>query len=182
MDSARALVFLLVVTVLGSGCRSDKPEAIDWDLSRSHTMADVRWPRPDLELTEISPVESVRIRLPGGKVFSAGEEIHDVTLEREGETVTYVQIDSDPRSTEDVYRLAVDWAEKWDLPREPLERWHRERLAGRASGTENVRSTVMTTQPGSRPVGDVPVATLEIRYSFNDELPSLVSLQFYWGR
>ena len=115
-------------------------------------------------------------------MFAAGDEVHDVSMDREGRTVTYIQIDSDQLTTDGAYRLAVDWATEWDLPREPLDTWHQARLAGRARGTEDIRSTVMTIRPGSRPVGDAPVATVEIRYSFNPERPSLASLQFYWGR
>jgi hypothetical protein len=59
---------------------------IEWDLSISHTTADVDWPKPDLTAVEISPVESVEIRLPAGRRFSGdGELVHDVTLDRRGD-------------------------------------------------------------------------------------------------
>lgn len=155
---------------------------INWDLSDSHTLADVTWPRPDLELTEIRPIRSVAIRFPGGRVFKAGDELHDISMEREGPTVTYIQIDSHPRSTEETYRLASAWASDWGLPQEPLDRWHQARIAGRKRGNENIRSTTLTTEAGRRIAPGGPVPSVQIRYSFNQERPSLVSLQFYWGR
>ena len=40
----------------------------------------------------------------------------------------------------------------------------------------------MATDPQNRLGPDGPVPTVEIRYSFDDERPSLVSLKFYWPR
>ena len=54
-------------------------------------------------------------------VFAAGDEVHDVSMDREGRTVTYIQIDSDQRTTDGAYRLAVDWATEWDLPSGSLD-------------------------------------------------------------
>ena len=42
---------------------------IDWDLSVSHTIEDVDWPKPDLTAVEISPVDSVQVKLPDGRRF-----------------------------------------------------------------------------------------------------------------
>jgi hypothetical protein len=63
----------------GSESESSEGTMIDWDLSTSHTTDDVDWPKPDLSAVEISPVESVRIRLPAGRRFAGGRElVHDV--------------------------------------------------------------------------------------------------------
>ena len=97
---------------------------IDWNLSRSHTVDDVDWPKPGQSAVEISPVEQVRIELPEGRSFeSDGDVVHDITLDRRERIVRNVQIDSHPRSAADAHELAVRWAQDWGLSREPLDRW-----------------------------------------------------------
>ena len=69
------------------------------------------------------------------------------------------------------HELAVLWAEEWDLSREPLDRWR-----DGAAKTPAITSG----RPVER-IGDGgPVPIVEIRNSFQDESPALVSLQFYW--
>ena len=188
-DARGALAFALLAALAGGcgvsvnrGPSDEKPRVIDWDLRRSHTVADVRWPRPDLTATEIAPIDSVRIRFPGEEVLEAGEEVHDVTLEREGDLVTLLQIDSHPRTTEDTYRLALRWARDWRLPRAPLDEWYEERVAGRKRGREDLTSRALTTKAGLTVGPGGPVPSVQIRYSFEDARPSLASVQFYWGR
>ena len=174
--SAARAAAVLVGAALAAGCGGGGDAAvIDWDLTRSHTTADVDWPKPELDSTVIEPVESVRIRFPGGKTFASdGDVVHDVTLARESaqaEQVDYIQIDSHPRTSEDAYRLAVRWAEEWGLPREPLDDWSKGGQAGGALTT--------ATRAEAGPGGVIPA--VEIRNSFEDERPSLVSLQFSWA-
>jgi hypothetical protein len=145
---------------------------IDWNLSRSHTVDDVEWPKPELRAVEISPVDAVRIRLPEGRSFASdGEVVHDITLDRRDRIVQGVQIDSHPRSAADAHELAVDWAGDWGLSREPLDRWRE----------GDTKTPVITSVPREKRLGeDGPLPTVEIRRSFVDERPALVSLQFYW--
>jgi hypothetical protein len=145
---------------------------IDWDLSRSHGVEDVDWPKQELSAVEISPVGPVRIQLPGGRSFVADDDVvRDVTLDRRDRVVRGVQIDSEPRSAADAHELAVRWAEEWGLSREPLDRW-------RDGGT---KTPVITSARREERIGESgPVPSVEIRKSFRDELPALVSLQFYW--
>jgi hypothetical protein len=145
---------------------------IDWNLTRSHTVDDVEWPKAELRAVEISPVGSVRIRLPEGRSFASdGEVVHDITLDRHERLVRGVQIDSHPRSAAEAHELAVDWAREWGLSREPLDRWR-----------EGDGSTpVITSVPREERLGeDGPLPSVEIRRSFVDDRPALVSLQFYW--
>lgn len=169
------------VACLTVACTPEEPAVIDWDLSDSHTAEDVGWPN-ELSMTEFSPVASVRIRLPGDRMFQAGDEVHDVTLEREGDLVTLVQVDFEPQTAEDAYERAVILAEEWGLRRAGLDKWFRQRMAGRAAGHEDVTSTSLATAPAGQRLGpEGPSVSAEIRYSFNDERPSLVSLQFFWN-
>jgi hypothetical protein len=173
-----SLSALLACAVLAPvGCSDSEPASgddtvIDWNLSRSHTIDDVEWPKPDLSAVEISPVGSVRIELPEGRSFTSdGDVVHDITLDRRDHIVRGVQIDSHPRSDADAHELAVRWATDWDLSREPLDRW-------RDGAT---KTPVITSSRRAERLGeDGPLPTVEIRKSFVDERPALVSLQFYW--
>jgi hypothetical protein len=168
-----ACLFLALTGCGGSDSASGDDDAmIDWNLSSSHTMADVEWPKPDLSAVEISPVEQVRIALPDGRSFEAdGDTVHDITLDRRDRIIRNLQIDSHPRSEADAHELAVRWAAEWDLSREPLDRWR----DGAA------QTPAITSAPGRKRIGDDgPVPAVEIRNSFEDERPALVSLQFYW--
>jgi hypothetical protein len=169
---------LLACAVLAPvGCNDSEPASgddtvIDWNLSRSHTVDDVDWPKPDLSAVEISPVGSVRIQLPEGRSFTSdGEVVHDITLDRRERTVRGVQIDSHPRSDGDAHELAVRWAADWGLSREPLDRWR----------NGDTKTPVITSARRAERIGEEgPLPTVEIRKSFVDERPALVSLQFYW--
>jgi hypothetical protein len=145
---------------------------IDWNLSRSHTVDDVEWPKPELSAVEISPVDSVRIRLPGGRSFASdGDVVHDITLDRRERIVREVQIDSHPRRADEAHELAVRWAGDWGLSREPLDRWRE----------GDAKTPVITSLRREERLGeDGPLPTVEIRRSFIEELPALVSLEFYW--
>ena len=171
--SALVACLLLALTGCGGSESAEGDEAmIDWDLSQSHTMDDVDWPKPDLSAVEISPVEQVRIALPEERAFeSDGDVVHDITLDRRDRTVRNVQIDSYPRSEEDAHALAVRWADEWGLSREPLDRWR-----DGAAKTPAITSG----RPAERIGEDGPVPVVEIRNSFQDDNPALVSLQFYW--
>jgi hypothetical protein len=175
MRRTSLLVAGLLLALAGCG-GSESAEGdetmIDWDLSSSHTMGDVDWPKPDLSAVEISPVEEVRIELPDGRTFeSDGDVVHDITLDRRDRIIRNVQIDSHPRSEADAHQLAVRWADEWGLSRVPLDRWR-----------DGATSTPVITS--ARPVERIgdggPVPTVEIRNSFEDDSPALVSLQFYW--
>lgn len=177
-----AAALLLALVLAGCGDGTGEPVKIDWDLSRSHTVGDVEFVEPELTANEIKPIESVRIRLPEGKVFTAdGEVVHDVSLDREGEQLVNLQIDSEPLETDQAYELALGWAREFDLPPEPIEKWHEKRVEAREAGAEDVTSTTLTTpKPGVTIGPGGPEPYLQIRYSFNDEIPSIASLQFFW--
>lgn len=158
---------------VAAGCGDDDSASgdgmtIDWDLSASHTVEDVKWPRDDLSAVVLDPVESVSIRLPEGRRFTGdGDLVHDVSLERRGREVQTVQIDSHPRPEDEAYRLAARWAEDWGLPPEPLAGW-------REGGDQTVQTSV--TESG-RIGPEGPVPTVQIRPA---EDGGRVSLQFFW--
>ncbi len=120
---------------------------IDWDLSGRHTHAEVTWSTkyPDAYTTQVKPVESVRIRLPEGKVLRMDDQASDVILYRrsqgpeplpgpEGEVLVTVEVNSDPLTVEDAYRRALPYVKQFDLPRAQLETWRRRRQRGVDAG------------------------------------------------
>ena len=168
-----ASVMLALAACGGSDPGSDDDATmIDWDLTDSHTVDDVDWPKPDLSAVEIAPVSSVKIALPEGRAFSEdGELVHDVTLDRREDVVRNLQIDSHPRSREEAHQLAVRWAGDWGLSREPLDEWR----------DGDTKTPVITSSPIEQRLGETgPLPTVEIRNSFRDDRPAMVSLQFYW--
>jgi hypothetical protein len=173
MGSLTALLCCATI-VVAAGCGGDDSPSnegmsIDWNLSASHTIEDVEWPRDDLSAVVLHPVERVSIRLPEGRRFTGdGDLVHDVSLERDGRTVQTVQIDSHPRPDEDAYTLAARWAEEWGLPRKPLAAWR--------EGRDSTVQTSVTQSGRIEPEG--PIATVQIRPA---EDGGRVSLQFYWA-
>ena len=107
----------------------------------------------------------------GGSLTLQARRRRGATLDRRERTVRNVQIDSHPRSEADAHALAVRWAEEWDLSREPFDRWR---------DGETKTPAISSARPAER-IGDGgPVPVVEVRNSFQDENPVLVSLQFYW--
>jgi hypothetical protein len=118
------LCALLTTLACGGSTGSSDGAMIDWDLSAGHSIEHVEWPKPDVSAVEISPVDSVHLKLPGGKRFPAsGELVHDVTLDRSGRLLRGLQIDSHPRSRARAYELAARWADEWGVSREPFDEW-----------------------------------------------------------
>ena len=175
------LARLLAVVLLGlAACGGEgKAQVIDWDLSASHTAADVGWPN-DLDSHSIEPVSSVRIALPEGRVFRAGSAVSDVTLDREGDEVRVIQVDYEPATTEDAYRRALALAKEWGLDRTKLDEWIAQRRAQRAKGQENTSSRGLATRAGRTIGPGGPQVGVETRYSFDDAKPVIVDLTFHW--
>jgi hypothetical protein len=128
----RAWIALVAAALALAGCGGDGDGSdggsknattmIDWDLSHSHTTADVDWPQPDLDAASIKPDGAVRIKLPGGREFTArAGEVHEVFLRRRGETLVEVQLNGPSSSVEDAHAAAAGWADDWDLPQKPLD-------------------------------------------------------------
>jgi hypothetical protein len=123
----RGWIALVAAAAALAGCGGDGGGAtgktmIDWDLSHSHTTADVDWTQPDLDAVSIKPDGEVRIELPGGREFRApAGQVHEVFLRRRGDTVVEVQLNGPSESVEDAHAVATGWAADWDLPRKPLD-------------------------------------------------------------
>jgi hypothetical protein len=174
--AARALAgaaALLAVAVL-SGCGGDEERMIDWDFSEGRAVPEEDLAKPDLSANEITPVESVRIRLPGGKLFEAGDEINRVAVDRDlgdRDRLALVQVMTQPETAEDAYEHAVRWAEQFDLPLEPLEAWQQRGDPTAAALSADPEATL---GPGG------PVPAVKLLNSFNDDRPTIAALELAW--
>ncbi len=184
--------------ILAAGClaaaacgEEETGMKINWDLSNRHTLDQVAWQQENLDLasTQLEPIESVRIRLPGGKVLQVRDKVSDIGLYRrsqgpeplpppEGEVLDKVEVYSDPLSVEDAYKRALAYADQFDLPRGPLEGWRERRDRGVDPVTDRTATTDLEQHLGGGKDGPTP--TVELLYSANDDLLWVVMVQLYW--
>jgi hypothetical protein len=176
MARLRLLAACLVLAAAGCGgeeaSSGDEGAVIDWDLSGSHTVEDVDWPRPELTAVEIKPTGELSIRLPEDKSLNVPDGVvHDVSMDRRGDTVREILVDSHPRSREDAYELAVEWAREWGLSVQPFDDWR----------DGKTKTPVVSGGTDAQRVGaDGPIPSVEIRNSFRDDRPALASLSLFW--
>lgn len=167
---------LAVVILFLSGCGPDVPEHVEWDLSESHVPSDVDWePRSDKDGTVMEGIESVRIELPGGHVFEASSDVHDVTLGNDGDLLTLVAVEFQPESVDEAYKRATEFAAEWDLTTKYLDGWYR-----RASRPNAPLPDITGAQRDESLAGPKgPFVMVQIR-PYTSEAPALVSFQIEW--
>lgn len=146
-------------------------------------MADVSWPDPDLDSTEITPVKSLHVTFPSGFVLDEKDGVRRVGLDRQGDQVVNLLVYGEPVSSDDAYARARELARELKLPEAPLEEWHREILAGGQRRTQ-AESAGATLTSGLRPLAGPgsPYPSVKVLQSFNDARPSVVSVRFSWDR
>jgi hypothetical protein len=177
----RRVAAVIVAAALLGGCGGggdDEDAMIDWNLSASHTIEDVDWSKPDQTAVQIEQPGSVRIRFPGDKSFSGNGDIGAVGLERRGDQVTTVQVDSAPMTAEEAYEVALRWIRRWGLPKQPIEDWNERRQSGGDALTETAEAI---PDPGTTVGPGGPEPSLKLLNSFNDDRPVIVSLRFFWS-
>jgi hypothetical protein len=152
---------------------------IDWNLAEPPTTASVDWPKPDQSVVSLEPVEEVRLRLPDGSTFEADRDLKRVFLEREDDAVTMVAVYSDSLGVDAGYRLARDWAERFELPTAPLDTWRSEVTSGKEPAERNNRALTSATID-DRIGEDGPVPSVNILYSFDEEKPATVTVELFW--
>jgi hypothetical protein len=183
----RAAALAAAAVLLVAGCGGDSESGggsgkqstmIDWDLSKSHTMQDVDWPKPDLDSVDVQPEGEVRVRLPGGKEFSAEDGvIRHAFVTRKGNTVVEAQLNTSPRSRKEAYELATDWAGRYGFTRAPLEDWYEKS----ADVQPAEASKALTRAPTGETIGPGgPEGAVKILASSNQEKPWVVAFLMVW--
>ncbi len=93
--------------------------------------------------------------------------------------MTLVAVYSDSLGVDAGYRLASDWAERFELPTAPLERWRDEVTSGKEPAERNNRALTSATID-DRIGEDGPVPSVNILYSFDEEKPATVTVELFW--
>jgi hypothetical protein len=181
----RTVLLAGAAALLLAGCgggaapgEAEKRVTIDWDVSGSHTPADVDWTRTgsDVDSREVRPNGPVRIRLPGGAVLDEQSGVRRVGLDREGDDVTSITVFSEPLSVDAAHERAAGWAKQFGLPTAPLDRWQ-----AKARTEKPPDITAGQSIDNHRFLGpEGPVPSVELRTSFDRERPVVASVQFFW--
>jgi len=164
---------------------------IDWDLSEGHTLDEVTWQKENLDLytTELKPVGSVRIRLPGDQTLEMREGLSgsiglyrrsqgpEPLPGREGRILETVEFYTEPLTVDDAYGRALAYAKQFDLPRGPLDGWRQRREEGAEAPTDRTSTTILDRKLGGK---GGPIPNVELLYSPNEERPWVVMVQLYW--
>lgn len=152
---------------------------IDWDLASSHTITDVGFDRAeDVDHWQIEPVESVRIALPGGKVFEA-DDVHDLRLDRTGDVVNEINVVLEERTAEEAHERAAAINDSLEIGGGNLDEWLADVLEARAEGDESSAgpaTSALTSQNSEGPF----FPSVEIQYSFDGDTPWLVFFTMFW--
>lgn len=168
----RALATCVALVLLMTGCGVDygPPKTVGWDLSASHTMLDVMWSDPSTDAIELRPIKVLRIALSGGRRVSEDSVIKRVTLFREDEQITELQIYSHPATVAEAHALALRWCKQWKLDQTMLDAWRAD------GGTEF--GTISFDPDAKRDRN--PEVSLDASPSFDDDKPVVVALVFFW--
>lgn len=147
---------------------------VRWDLRDGHAVKGVKW-RGGTSF-EVGGGVKVRLRLPGGTVT---ERVDRFGADREGDQIRDIVMYWPGASVDDAYANAKRLARTWRLDTRNLDAWHARLKAtpGRPADLPNVIANPKDFKP-TGPGG--PLASAEIRYSFDESHPAMVKLQFFW--
>lgn len=173
-----ALVLLVSFPACGGG---GDPVTLNWDLSASHTKEDIgEEPDPETNHYGIRSVESIRVALPGDRIFEA-DDVQDIRISAEGDDVEEIGVVLHPRTAEDAHARAVALAGQWDLRREGLDEWLQQVRSVREQDEDQDEASVGQALATDKVPGVAAFApSVEIRYSFDDEKPWVVAFNMYW--
>jgi hypothetical protein len=160
------------------GCAPMKKPAmtISWDLSKSHTTADVQWAgEPDRRYWKIDKFFDggidLTLKLPNGLAFAG--VISNVSLMREPEEWDFVKEISFVTfwmTTDEAYQYADRYIKEWGLLRGKLDQWL---VQARQLGHEG---EIFVTQGCTEDISLI----LEIRRSYDRKKPWVVIITILW--
>lgn len=157
---------------------------MDWDLSNTHRPSDIGWDG-DNEAGSFDSVSSLRITLPEGRVFEAGDDVREVIFSRDGDELDDLQVTFEEQTAEEAYERASQLVRDWGLDGENIDKWFAE-ARGKAGdeASEVDDSGAFATvfgPPGAGQLGPGgPEVTVEVRYSFDDDRPWVVAYDLGW--
>lgn len=147
---------------------------VSWDLSHGHAVRQVTW--HGSTSFEIGGGVKVRLRLPGG---TATERVERFGADRDGGQIRNIVMYWPGTSVDDAYANAKRLARIWRLDAHNLDTWHDGLKANPGRPADLPR--VIANPAGLKPTGPGgPLASVEIRYSFDTANPAMVKLQFFW--
>lgn len=157
---------------------------INWDLSKSHTKADVGW-KGDDNANQVSPVRSVRIALPRGMVFEAKADVREVILDAEGDTLKEVTVTFNEQTAEDVVARARELSNRFEFTDNgTFDKFLRDvrqlRSERRDESADGGRGGSSGFPPGTKLKLDEPSIGVSILDSFDDKKPWLIDFGMSW--
>jgi hypothetical protein len=143
---------------------------LNWDLSRSHRIADLDWPadlasnhrfwQGDIQLTA---------KLPGDRVLKA--ELADLRAERQGDELYVLELRGHPQSLEQALAEVEQRMKQFDLPRRDLDQWAADIRSG----------DFRKDRPFASRRNDLtPAVSLELRHAYHPERPWYLSWEIAW--
>ena len=118
----------------------------DWDLSKTHTVADVGHPFPADGSAEayVPNITQLRIGLPEDQEFRIEDRAGEVRMTRSGDVITKLAASFGEPTPQEAHRLALDLADEWRAPiaacRQLAGRHHRGGRSGQGVRTSGPRS------------------------------------------
>lgn len=167
---AAALAVLAALAAVLAGCGGDRVD-VRWDLSSGHEASRVAWPNDESEFD--TKTGSVRIRLPGGRVFNAGAEADSVRCIRlERQLIYACAVYYDRTSIARACAFALELGRRWGPGTSDTRIWCREAKAQLAAGGKKRIATppFNGAPPSARPIGGPggPRPEVELRTVAND--------------
>jgi hypothetical protein len=173
-----------LLAIAAGACSSEGNGAmLHWDLSKTHTLADIERERSG----GIDPVDSIRIELPGDRVFAAEGDVNDVVFLAPDADLAEVSIAFEAETAADAYARTQRFIEEWGLTLHPrVDEWwtHAQGVTGPAAAevdTSQISASAPEAPEGGRLGGpDGPYVSVSILYSFNDDRPFVVQFGIFW--
>ena len=149
--------------------RTPPQTVLEWDLSRTHRIADIDWPaelaRPQRFLEgEIT----LTLKLPEGRVLKL--ELADIRAERKDDQLSALVLRGHGQPLDKAVVAAEKWMDQLALPRQDLDQWSEDARSG-----DFRKSRVFASRNDL-----LPALSLEIKHSYDPERPWYLAWEIAW--
>lgn len=152
------------------GCQAVNNERVyNFDLSRSHDISDVSWPRDQSgDTLAYDGASSLTLTLPGRRVFQA--KLQQLAIVRKGSLVFSIEVHMPNMSLDEVFQEANRLMQAWHFDDRKFAAWYdlAKRRDGRAERFETMRNDLQ------------PALALKVLHSFNERRPWFISFEVAW--